>query len=191
MGELGELLAEPRREPLVKRYERLVEQQEIGFDRKRACERDAAGKAERKLAWIVRAVRRQPERLEQCGKLALAGVWRGDTHVLLDRAPRQKPRLLEHHAQGAVGGERDVAVEIAVEPGDDPQERGLAAARRANQRGDLPARKRNGKLVQDMQASPRGGAVGFLLDDNVKPVVDASGRRVVQAAAPKRFRRQA
>ena len=113
---------------------------------------------------------------------------RGEPHVLLDRAPRQQPRLLEHHAERAVGGQLDAALEIAVEPGDDPQQRGLAAAGRPDQRGDLAAARLNASSPSTWSLPPAAARKDFLLDVDVKPAAGASGRHVVQAAAPGTFR---
>jgi hypothetical protein len=56
-----------------------------------------------------------------------------------ERLVEQKPRLLKDHPERAVRGERNASVEIAVEPRDDAQQRGLATARRPDQCSDLPA----------------------------------------------------
>jgi hypothetical protein len=84
--------------------------------------------------------------------------------------------------------ERNVAVEIAVESRDDPQQRGLAAAGRPDQRGDLPAEEAERKLAEHLELAAGGSAKRLLFDVDVKPASGASGRHVVQAAAPETFR---
>ena len=41
---------------------------------------------------------------------------------------------------------------------------------------------------QNMQLAPGRGEIGLVLDGDFKPVARASGRHVVQAAAPEKFR---
>ena len=50
VDQLGQLLAQPRRQRVVERYERLVEQQQIGLDREGARQRHPPRQPERKLA---------------------------------------------------------------------------------------------------------------------------------------------
>src|SRR5262249_28467044 len=96
--------------------------------------------------------------------------------------------LLEHHAERAVRGQRHAAFEIAVEPRDDPQQRGLAAAGWPGQRGDLPIAEAERKLAEHMELPAGGSVKRFLLAGRVKPIAGASGRHVVQAAAPRTLR---
>ena len=63
VDELGQLLAQPCRKRVIERHERLVEQQQIGLDREGARQRHAARQPERKLAGIMIAMRREPQRL--------------------------------------------------------------------------------------------------------------------------------
>ena len=130
----------------------------------------------------------EAERRKQRGQRGIGRPRRGEPHVLLHRAPRQEPRLLEHHAERAVRGQRHAAVEVAVEPGDDAQQGGLAAARRPDQRGHLAAGEAERELAQHLELPAGCGAKRLLLDADVKPVSGASGRRVVQSAAPGTFR---
>ena len=136
------------------------------------------GKAERGEQRIECCVRRQR---------------RGKPHVLLDRAPRQQPRLLENDAEPAMRGPFDATFEVAIEADDDAQERGLAAAGRPDQRHDFAVAQADGKLAEHVQRAARGAAIEFLLDVDIKPrhftrSLGASGRHVVQAAAPGTFR---
>jgi hypothetical protein len=86
-----------------------------------------------------------------------------------------------------VGGDRNDAVEITVEPRDDPQQRGLPAPGGPDQRGDLPAAEAEHKPAEHLQVPAGGSAKRLLPDVDVKPASDASGRYVVQAAAPETF----
>src|SRR6516165_4826324 len=186
--ERGQVFAQSCRKRLVERHERLVEQKQIGLDREGARQRHPPGESERKLAGVVIAMGLEAERLEQRVEPGGGRVRGGKPHVLLDRPPRQQARLLEDHAERAVRGERDAAVEIAVEPRDDAQQRGLAAARRPNQRGDLPTAEAECKLAEHLELPAGGSLKRLLLDVDVKPVSGASGRHVVQTAAPGTFR---
>ena len=51
-------------------------------------------------------------------------------------------------------GSCDAALVVAVEPGDDAQQRGLAAARRADQRADLAAREAERQTGRARAAAP-------------------------------------
>ena len=95
----------------------------------------------------------EAERCEQRRRAsASVASRRREPHVLLDRAPRQQPRLLEHHAERAVRGQSHAALEVAIEPGDDAQQRGLAAARRPDQRADLAVAERERQLAEHAAA---------------------------------------
>src|SRR5262249_24523047 len=130
---------------------------------------------ERKLARIVMAVRVETQRAEQRVEVRLSRLRRSKPHVLLERAPRQQSRLLEHHAELTVVGERNGAVGVAVEAGDDPQQGGLAASGRANQGADLAACEAQRQPVDHMELAARGGAKRLVLDRDVKPSGGASG----------------
>jgi len=58
----------------------------------------------------------------------LGKVWCHQAHVVLDRAPRQQPRFLEHHGELAALRRNDGSSEISVKPGNDAQHRGFATA---------------------------------------------------------------
>ena len=134
--QVGEFGAQALGERRIERDERLVEHQQIGLDREGARQRDAARQAERQLAREMAAMGGEPERREQRVEIGVGRLRRAEPHVLLHGAPRQQPRLLEHHAELAVVGQPHGAGVVAIEPGDDAQQRGLAAARRADQRRD-------------------------------------------------------
>src|SRR5262249_3461933 len=147
----SELIAQSRCQCSVKRYERLVEQEQIGLDREGTRQRYPPREAERQLAGVVIAVGGKPERAEQ-GCEAGIGYERGcEPHGLLDRAPRQESRLLEHHPERAVGRQRHASLEIAIEPREDAQQRGFAAARRPHERRDLAVTEAEGKLAQHLE----------------------------------------
>ena len=118
----------------------------------------------------------------------VSSIRRDQADILFDRAPRQQPRLLEHHAERAVVGEPDGAVVVAVEAGDDPQQRGLAAARRADERADLAVAQREIDVAEHVELIAGRSRKGLSGDANLKQSGFASGPRVVQAAAPGTFR---
>ena len=84
IDQLGQFLAQPRRQGIVERHERLVEQEEVGLDRERARKRHAPRQSERKLARIVIAMRIEPERAEQRLQVGVRRLRRGQPHVLFD-----------------------------------------------------------------------------------------------------------
>src|SRR5262249_21096770 len=91
-------------------------------------------------------------------------------------------------AKPAVGGKCNLAIEITIEARDDPHQRGLPPSGRPDQRGDFSAAKAEHKLAEHVELPAGGGAKRLLLDVDVKPASGASGRHVVQAAAPEMFR---
>ena len=123
----------------VERHEGLVEHQEIGLDREGARECDAARLAERQFAREMMAMGGEAQRPEQDVKVGVGRFRRPQPHVLFHGAPRQQPRLLEHHAEPAVVGQMHRARIVGIEARDDAQQRGLAAAGRADQ-GARPSR---------------------------------------------------
>ena len=84
--------------------------------------------------------------------------------VVGSRAPRQQPRLLEDEPDPRIRTVDRVAVEERgagrrlEEPGDDPQQRGLAAAVRADQRDDPAVRDGEVDAVEDRQWRARSGS---------------------------------
>ena len=137
----------------VERAKRLVEQQDPRLDRKRAGQCDALTLATGQLAGI--AVR-QPVELHEIQQLLDAGADRGlvladgarlhaqaEGDVFEHRHVAEQRVVLEHETDMALAramAERVLAVDPhfpgvgPVEPGDDPQQRGLARTRRAEQR---------------------------------------------------------
>ena len=124
---------EPVGGPLVERHEWLVEQQQVWLGGKGAGQRHASGEPERQLLRVARQHVGDTDRLGQPLEILRGEVGCGhQLDILLDRAPRQEPRLLEHQADAGVGVGADAAGEPVVEAGHDAQQRGLAAAGRAH-----------------------------------------------------------
>jgi len=79
---------------------------------------------------------------QQVARLAVGHV-RPDRADIADHVePRQEPRILKDETRrgglrGGTAGHLDPAVEITVDPGDNPQKGGLADARRADQGQNL------------------------------------------------------
>src|SRR6185437_4765086 len=152
LPQLEELLVEPVADDLVECAERLVHEEEVGVERQRARDRDALLHAARELP---REFAFEPVELDQLDdpRRALelflfrqAHDLQGQRDVAQHAAPRIERRSLEDIAISA--GEarllgRD-AVDLngaagrAFEIGDDAQQRGLAAARRPDQRHEIP-----------------------------------------------------
>ncbi len=157
----------------VERAERLVEQQHLRLDGKRAGERHALALAARELRRETPAIALQLDQREQIlDPLADLGVRRalsarpraqaegdvlGDIHV-----PEQRI-ILEHEADAAPAhrhGERIAAIEQhapaarLLEPGNDAQQRRLAGAGRPEQRDQFA------RLDVERDVGERGGAGG-------------------------------
>lgn len=67
---------------------------------------------------VMAAVFGEAQRPEQRAECAVARLWRGEPHVLFDRAPGKETRFLEHDAEPAVRRQLDAAFEIVIEPDD-------------------------------------------------------------------------
>src|SRR6202041_3521829 len=109
----------------------------------------------------MRPVIGEAERGEQGRDLGFACIGRGKTHVVLDAAPRQESRLLKNHAHSSVRWDADGALEIAIEAGENPHERRLAAAGWPDQRAGLALRERKRKIGKDGNALARWGRKGL------------------------------
>jgi len=166
--ELGEFGPQPRGKFGIERNERLVEHQEIRLDGEGTRQGDAAGKTERKLARIVATMFRKFERGEQLREFRPASMRRQEPDIVFDRAPGQQPRLLEDDAKLAGRGQPNAAFEIAVQPDDDAQERGLAASGRADQGCDLARLERKRNLAEHVPPRTRCGAKKLVLDVHLK-----------------------
>ena len=132
--------------------ERLVEQQDLRADDQRAGQRHALLLAARELARKARGEGGQPHQLQRLGD-ALGALGRRhalhlepERHVLGHRHVREERVALEHDAEPALGRlhrqkiaalQPDRARRRLDEAGDHLQGRGLAAARRAQQRHEL------------------------------------------------------
>ena len=151
----------------VERAERLVEQQNLRFDRQGAGERDALTLAAGQLTRKAVGERRELDQFEQAhhprADLRLAGPLASgldpqpEGDVLEHRhVPKQRivledethPALTHMGVGGVLTGEDDPTAVGALQPGDDPQQRGLAAARGTEQRGQGAAREVERDIVE-------------------------------------------
>src|SRR5205085_5855957 len=96
------------------------------------------------------------------------GPWairEAESDIARDREPGQQARLLEHDANflvrrsDRVAVERHVALRRTVEPGDEAQQRGLAAAGAADYRHDLA------RLDIERDAVERAHGIGIDFSD--------------------------
>ena len=172
----------------VERNEGLVEQEQRRANGERARQCYTSRETDREFAWKMRAVLRKAERGEQGCDLGFARVGCGETHVVLDAAPRQEPRLLKHHARSDMGRDVNGAFVVAIEAGENAQQRRLAATGRPDERAGLAFLKRERKIGDDWSALSRGGAKGLFSDARFKPHAVATGRHDVQRVAPRMFR---
>ena len=155
----------------VERAERLVEQQQRGLHDDRARDRDAlllsAGEAgdaaARRSPPCAPATSASATRARDLGLAACRCACRPKRDVLGHGQVREQRVVLEHHADVALvrGDPRQVAarrprccpVSGAQQAGDDAQQRGLAAAGRAEQRDELAAADREAELAQHRRAA--------------------------------------
>ena len=157
--------------------ERLVEQEDLRIADDGAAHRDALALAARQLARIAVHQRRQRQDL---GSAAHLGVGRRlvrlrqhqrEGEVLAHRHVRIERVVLEHHGDvaflrrhvvDALGADTDLAAADLFQAGDHAQERRLAAARRANERRYLTARKIHRNAEQRLETAITRVDVGQL-----------------------------
>ena len=135
----------------VERAEGLVEQQHLGLDGQRPGQGHALALAARELRGVAVAQVRQADQLEQLVHprrdlgLGAAADLEPEGHVAPHRQVAEGRVVLEAEADAAAAGRRGGQVLALdahgpgvgrVEPGDDAQQGGLAAAARAEQRGE-------------------------------------------------------
>ena len=168
----------------IERDERFVEDKQFGLDRKRPRQSDAAREAERQFARIMAAMLGEAERRRTARSTR--------RHSLAARRAAHSPRRCARAAAAAPETRRracrapaaDAAFKIAIQPDNDAQERGLAAAGRADQRRDFAVRQGERDLAEHMQTAARCGAIGLSLDVNSSrlesPAGDMSFKRLHQ-----------
>ena len=134
---------------LVERREGFVCEQDIWCVRERADDRDPVTHAARELVRIVIAEFGQIDHREEffgaarCLRKVCAADFGAEHQVFPDRQPRKQVRILEDHATARIGcGDRNAVFGdrpgcCLLEARDDVEERGLAAAGRADQQRDL------------------------------------------------------
>ena len=169
-----------RREPLVQRLDlgahrhpqlgvevgqRLVEQKDLRLANDCAAHRDALALTARQLAGIALQVVHQAEDLRRVVDTLIhrarrfIGQAQAERHVVEHRHVRVQRVVLEHHRDVALfrreavndpRADPDLAVADLLEPSDHAQQRGLAAARRADQHAELTVGHRHVDRVHDL-----------------------------------------
>ena len=152
----------------IERAERLVHQDQLGIVDQRARDRRALLHAAGKLVGIFVLVALEPDQREQIAGARAARRhrqpedFRRQQHVVDHAPPFQQQRLLEHHADVARRIERlrrrsdpHLAGVVRMQAGEDLQQRGLAAARRADQRDQLAGFDVERRLRDREELSPR------------------------------------
>src|SRR5690606_15049979 len=150
--------------------QRLVEQENLWIAHDGAAHGDALALAAGKLARIARKQRDQAEDLGGALHAAVAlGLGRvpqlqREGHVLGDRHVRVERVVLEHHGNVALLGrdivddpfaDRDLTAGDALQPGDHPEQSGLAAARGADERDELAIDDVDAYAMQDFSRTKR------------------------------------
>jgi hypothetical protein len=178
---------------LVDGGEGLVEEEDLDADHEQAGEGDALLHAAGEVARVGVLEAAEADEVEQRIRLALGRVVQaalepaGQHRVLERGAPRQQRRLLEHQRDVLPGVgdlcpvDRDRPLGERDEPGHEPQQRGLAAAARADEGHEL-ARARAERDVVDRAHAP--------LEDLHDIVDDDGPRRVLLGGVPRRLLRQ-
>ena len=148
-----QLEVEPLTRHLVEGTERLVEQQDLGQHDERTRDRDPLAHAARKLCGPRLFEALEPhephERVDGVVSDLHAGQLQGEPDVGDHRPPRQQRRLLERDPEVmiAAGGRGILPVHQRLPTGgrfeirEDPQDRRLAAPRRAEQGGERAHRR--------------------------------------------------
>src|SRR5262249_33472478 len=158
----------------VERGERFVHQQDLRIDGKRAGKVDALTHAARELARMVVLESLEADELQELHRaLSFGGTDPARDLAPNDRvgehgAPRQKIVALEQEAAIAARAAHRASVERhfaragSFEAGDDAQKRGLAAARRTDDRDELAALDRKIDVLQRLQFAERLAEMGDL-----------------------------
>ena len=178
--EMEQLVAHLLAGDLVQRRERLVHQQQRRIERQRAGNRDPLLHPARQRVGPKMAKLAEPHQLDQLGdRRSVPGARRIEfapqADVGLDIAPGQQGRLLEDQPdlletlrfRRLVAEDRDPPRRRRLQPGDDSQQRGFAAAARSHQRDELARgnRKRGGRDCR------QGRAVGARVGQRDAPQV--------------------
>jgi hypothetical protein len=161
LADREELLVKVVAGHLVQGPEGLVEEEDLRRDAERAGDRDAHLLAARELARVVVLAVGEPDEGEALGRDLRAARGRRSVKlhrqldVLLDRVPRKQRRLLEDERELLDRALRrhavddDLAAGDGIEPGDELQDRRLAAAARADQRDEVAALRLEAHVVED------------------------------------------
>src|ERR1700761_3214997 len=128
---------------------------------------------------------------EQRRKPYLVDIRRGQPDILFDRAPRQQPRLLEHHADPYLLGARHAPSIIMIEAGENPEQGGLAATGGTDDDADLAPLEREGDMVEHVLLPAGSVPVGLGCDVDVKLHGCATGIAGLRMVAPGRSRSRA
>src|SRR5690606_3355684 len=146
----------------VKRAERFVEQQHLGFVDERARQRHALHLSTGKLARLARAIAFEPDQFERLANAALqlaatnAMDARPIGNVVVNRHMREQCPALKHHIGGAAIGGNAVGALVTdpdftsvgiLEAGEHAQRRGFAAAGWAEQRKERTFRNMKADAV--------------------------------------------
>ena len=127
------------------------------------------------------------ECLQERSQFDLVCLRRGEPQILLDCAPGQQARLLKHHTKPSAGRKNYLALKIAIKSRNYPQQRGLAASGRPNERRDLSDRKFELDFIEYLESSSGRRLIELLLNADFKLRAGASGRYVFQVAGPETF----
>ena len=168
------------RERGVEIGQRFVEEEDVGRARDGAADRDAlllaAGQLLRPLAEMLGDLQDlggAPHRRFDLG-LRTAGHLQPEAHVLRDVHVRIERVVLEHHRDAAIGRleMRDVAVVDdhaaggdRLEPGDDPEQRRLPAARRPDHDDELAGLDREAHALDGAEGAV---VLGDVVDDEAR-----------------------
>ena len=200
--DLRDLVAQQEARLFVERGERLSHQENLGLRDQRARNRDALAHAARQLRGIVFLERGQTDHIDEMMR-TIHALGFGDTlqfegksDIVDDIAPGESRFLLKHHADGRMRRRNTLianhhgAFIIAQQAPDNVEERGLAAARRADHGNEFALFHREGDMIDGRD---RAGTCAKTLDDIIddqsrlgRAAIDRCGLRHVVPPAHRR-----
>src|SRR5438132_3000517 len=202
LPERQQIVVEAKARDLVERGERLVHQQKFRLGDERACDGGAhlhptrelarialreAGKSDARERGVDARLRRRLETREL----------ERQAHIRGDRRPRHQRRLLEHEADAArTGGACGLGLQPLdrsagrlAQARDDTQRRGLAAARRTEQRHELARPHIEVETLERDHAPRKGLADALERDDGSAGVGGINGHVAYYSLCGRRDRR--
>jgi hypothetical protein len=158
---------------LVERSERLVHQQDAGFEHERPADGNALSHPTRELVWIAVFESTQSDEIDHL-RDALCAIFRGraahlesEADVAFDRAPRKRRIFLKDDADARVRAlmrnavERDRAARGRLQARDQLEQRALTASRDPDKRNEFALANLERNVFQCDKRAAVGGRVAL------------------------------